>query len=126
MLKPCINFSCCFLNAMKVMEMTKKKMNTVCTHSEEEHRTFGKKDTTTEVLEKLLKNQTLNKLPSNEPSTFDGEDVTEYRSFVISFESLIERNCSLDEDKYYYLMKYTKKDAHELVKSCFDKDAKKA
>ena len=51
---------------------------------------------------------------------------TEYRSFVISFETLIERNCSLDEDEYYYLMKYTKQDAHELVKSCFDKDAKKA
>ena len=65
-------------------------------------------------------------LPQHEPKTFDGNDVTEYQSFMLTFRQTIENKCSSFEDKYYYLMKYTDGEANTLVKSCLDADCKKA
>ena len=62
-------------------------------------------------------------MPNNEPKTFDGEDITEYRTFIISFERLIEKYCNNDEDKYYYLLKYTEKEANQLVTSCYNENS---
>ena len=55
----------------------------------------------------LVKNQALSQLPNNEPDIFDGTDITKYHSFILSFERTIESKCISDEDRFYYLQRYT-------------------
>lgn len=75
-----------------------------------------------QLMEKMLQTQALSQLPRNEPDVFSGEDITEYRNFIISFERIIGQRCSQDDDKFYYLMKYTSGEAYGLVKSCHSTD----
>lgn len=78
---------------------------------------------TSKLLSAILKNQTISKLPSNEPMMFSGENITEYSTFTLSFERLIEEHCSSDKDRFYYLLRYTSGDANQLVASCQNADA---
>ena len=71
----------------------------------------------------LAKNQVLSQLPHNEPEIFDGNDITLYQSFVLSFERTIETRCEDSIDRFYYLQKYTRGRPRELVLSCNRKDA---
>lgn len=70
----------------------------------------------------MLKTQNLASLPKNEPEKFDGEDITKYKSFILSFERIIEQRCSDYEDKFYYLLNYTSGKANDLVRSCHSKN----
>ena len=76
-----------------------------------------------DITELLVKNQSLSQLPCKEPDFFDGEDILSYRTFVLSFERCINEKCN-EREKYYYLLKYTKGDAHKLVMSCQGSDDK--
>lgn len=66
----------------------------------------------------LIENQARAKLPHHEPDVFDGEDITQYPSFILTFERSIEKSCLTSDDKYYFLLKYTRGQAKELVRSC--------
>ena len=86
----------------------------------------SKKSETNELLAALLKTQASLELPNIEPKIFSGEDVVEYNTFKLSFQRLIEEKCLSNEDRYYYLLRYTSGEAHRLVSSCQHPDAKKA
>ena len=92
-------------------------------HSESETESSNNNShSTAQLLEALLKNQTISKLPNNEPPTFNGADIAEYRPFILAFERLIEKSCTSDEDKYYYLLRYTTEQANDLVNSCYSEN----
>ena len=94
--------------------------------SEIETNTPSSTDRTSQLLESILKMQSVSKLPKNEPKPFGGTDVTEYRSFMLTFEKMIEQYCVDFDDKFYYLMKYTIGEAHQLVNSCYSDDGEKS
>ena len=93
---------------------------------EDGYQSDSENNNTAKLLSAILKNQNVSKLPSNEPSIFNGENITEYNTFMLSFERLIEEHCLSDKDKYYYLLRYTAGDANQLVSSCHNVDASKA
>ena len=72
----------------------------------------------------LCSNQSRAILTSSEIEPFDGKDITQYNFFILSFERAIEQRCIDPIDKYYSLLKYTKGQANELVKSCSGLDPK--
>ena len=74
----------------------------------------------------LLQNQALALLHNTEPESFDGEDITKFSSFILSFERTIETRCTNDTDQFYYLQKYTKARPRELISSCNGIDSTKA
>ena len=63
----------------------------------------------------MVRHQVASRLPCHEPKVFDG-DVAEFRPFMLSFNRIIERVCDNDDDRFFYLLKYTKGEAHDLVK----------
>lgn len=69
----------------------------------------------------LLKLQLAMHLPRNEPPVFDG-NITEYKPFLLAFDSIINEACELERDRYYYLLRYTKGYPNDLVKSCLSND----
>ena len=73
---------------------------------------------TSELLKELTKIKFRSELPQNEPDIFSG-NITEYQTFMMTFEIMIERKCSDPSDKFFYLLKYTSGEANELVKSCY-------
>ena len=81
---------------------------------------------TSELIKHLTKMQLTNELPRNEPETFSGDDITEYQTFLLTFEMMIERKCTSFSDKFFYLLKYTNGEAHELVKSCHSSNIKES
>ena len=50
-------------------------------------------------------------------------DPIDYRSFISSFEHMIESKIEHAKDKLYYLEQYTSGQARELVKTCLFLDA---
>ena len=71
----------------------------------------------------LAQNQSKPSWKYSEPETFDGSDPTEFRSFILSFERTVMQRTSNKSDLYYALMKFTKGEAQQLVKSCNFYDA---
>ena len=65
-------------------------------------------------------------LPNNHPDMFSGEDVIDYRPFILSFDRLIDKKCTSAEDKYYYLLHFTSGGAKQLVASCHNSNASEA
>ena len=63
-----------------------------------------------------------NVLQVNEPKSFDGTDVTEYRPFLLCFDLMIAQHCSTKAEMFYYLQRYIEGRAHELVPSCHSLD----
>lgn len=57
-------------------------------------------------------------LPKKELKIFDGSDITQFKSFWLNFERIIESKCANDGDKLVYLSQYTAGRAHKLVRSC--------
>lgn len=57
-------------------------------------------------------------LPKKEISIFDGTDVTKFKTFLLSFERIIENICNSDSDKLIYLEQFTSGKAKKLVQSC--------
>ena len=80
---------------------------------------------TRSLLKEIVRYQATSRLPCHEPRVFDG-DVADFRTFMLSFNRIIERVCDNDDDKYFYLLKYTKGEAHDLVNSCFSKNLTKS
>ena len=71
-----------------------------------------------ELTSLLAQNQIRSMLPQSEPEVFSGDDPVNYNSFKLSFQRIIETRTNDSADLYYCLMKYTKGEAHALVKSC--------
>ncbi|KAK0134388.1 hypothetical protein N1851_030045 [Merluccius polli] len=65
----------------------------------------------------LVKQQLLSSLPQGTIPPFDGQ-VLEYKSFIHSFEHMIERKTDNNRDRLQFLIQYTKGQAQRLVKSC--------
>ena len=69
----------------------------------------------TELSSLLVKQQSATQLPAKEPPTFDG-NAFEYPAFATAFDAIISANVSSDRDRLYYLEKYTKGKASDVVK----------
>lgn len=69
----------------------------------------------TELSSLIINQQKISHLPVKEPPTFSG-DYFEYPAFTTAFDSIISRNVPLDRDRLYFLDKYTKGKANEVVK----------
>lgn len=65
----------------------------------------------------LVKQQLLSTLPRGEIPTFSGE-ILQYRSFLHSFEHIIESKTDDNEDRLHFLIQYTRGLPQELVRSC--------
>lgn len=65
----------------------------------------------------LVKQQRLHSLPKGNITVFDG-NILQYKSFIHSFEHIIENKTDNNQDRLQFLIQYTKGQAQELVKSC--------
>jgi len=63
----------------------------------------------------LINQQKISHLPVKDPPVFSG-DYFEYPAFTTAFDSIISRNVPSDRDRLYFLDKYTKGKANEVVK----------
>ena len=70
----------------------------------------------------LIEQQALAQLPNNEPAVFDRSDITKYRTFIVSFDRVIETLCTNNFDRYYYLQRYTSGRLKKLVLSFNNED----
>ena len=69
----------------------------------------------TELSSLIINQQKITKLPVKEPPVFSG-DYFEYPAFVTAFESIICSNVPSNKDRLYFLDKYTKGKANQVVK----------
>ena len=79
-----------------------------------------------EITRMLVENQARSMLPQAEPDTFDGSNILEYKSFILSFERTIAARTSDYADLYYNLKRYTKGEAYNKVRSCENTNVKLA
>ncbi|KAL2092730.1 hypothetical protein ACEWY4_012528 [Coilia grayii] len=70
-----------------------------------------------ELTRMLMKQQLLTTLPQGSIPIFDGQ-VLEYKSFIHSFQNMIECKTDSNRDRLQFLIQYTKGQAQRLVKSC--------
>ena len=71
-----------------------------------------------EISELMLKQQDLSQLPQRQISVFHG-DPLQYKSFIKSFEQLIESKTDDAQQRLYFLEQYTAGEAQNLVRSYF-------
>ena len=69
----------------------------------------------TELSTLLVTQHSVNQLPTKEPPTFDGNPF-DYPAFITAFDTIISSNVNKDNDRLYYLEKYTRGKANEVVK----------
>ena len=74
-------------------------------------------ETQNELTKSLVKQQLLSTLPQGSIPIFDGQ-VLEYRSFIHTYEHMIESKTDNDRDRLQFLIQYTRGQAQKLVKSC--------
>ena len=70
----------------------------------------------------LIKQQMLYTLPKGDLTAFDG-NILQYKSFIHSFDHMIESRTDNNQDRLQFLIQYTKGQAQQLVKSCQHMDA---
>ncbi|XP_052470971.1 uncharacterized protein LOC128027405 [Carassius gibelio] len=70
-----------------------------------------------ELTKILMKQQLLSTLPQGSIPLFDGQ-VLEYKSFIHSFENMVESKTDNNKDRLQFLIQYTRGPAQRLVKSC--------
>ncbi|XP_061882235.1 uncharacterized protein LOC133633659 [Entelurus aequoreus] len=70
-----------------------------------------------ELTKILVKQQLLSTLPQGSVPFFDGK-ILEYKSFIHSFEHMVESKTDNDRDRLQFLIQYTKGHAQKLIKSC--------
>ncbi|XP_078347357.1 uncharacterized protein LOC144632559 [Oculina patagonica] len=69
----------------------------------------------TELSSLIINQQKITNLPVKEPPVFSG-DYFEYPAFVAAFESIICSNVPSNKDRLYFLDKYTRGKANQVVK----------
>ncbi|KAL7883475.1 hypothetical protein SRHO_G00011330 [Serrasalmus rhombeus] len=69
------------------------------------------------ITELLVKQQSWAQLPEKDIPMFRGNPLA-YRSFIRAIEHAIERRTDNEQDKLYYLQRYTVGEPHDLVRSC--------
>ena len=69
----------------------------------------------TELSSMLIQQQRISHLPAKEPPFFTG-DAFDYPAFVTAFDSIISANVLSNRDRLYFLEKYTKGKANDIVK----------
>ena len=75
----------------------------------------------TKILNKLVQHSREQALPTPELTglkQFDGTDMLEYPTFLRNFKFVVEDNTEDPVRRLEMLLKYTTKDAHELIKQC--------
>ena len=70
------------------------------------------------ILNKIVDNQKEAALPSAELDSFDGSNVLSYLSFIKNFKYVVEDKTQDAARRLELLLKYTKGEAHELIKEC--------
>ena len=68
-----------------------------------------------ELSSMIISQQKFTHFPVKEPPIFSG-DPFEYPAFITAFDFIISANVSLDRDRLFFLDKYTKDKANEVVK----------
>ena len=68
-----------------------------------------------ELSSMIINQQKTTHLPVKEPPIFSG-DPFEYPAFITAFDSIISANVPSDRDRLFFLNKYTKDKANEVVK----------
>ena len=71
----------------------------------------------------LMRSQQKALLNLKDLEKLDGKDSTEYKSFIRTFERVVESKCEDDDEKFFYLEQCTKDRPRQLVKSCKRSDA---
>jgi len=71
-----------------------------------------------DISSKLVNNQEKSCLPKTNIDPFDGEDALKFKHFISAFERTIENKCKNFDDKFLYLLQFTKGEANSLVQSC--------
>lgn len=71
-----------------------------------------------EVVSSMAHLQAKASLPTGEPDIFDGKDMVKYLEFKEAFEFLIAKKCDNDQERYYYLRRFTKDNPKTLIESC--------
>ena len=66
----------------------------------------------------LATTQARSTLPLTEPDIFDGSNILDYQSFIVSFDRTVVQRTNDYADMFYCLLKYTKGEAKSLVSSC--------
>ena len=74
------------------------------------------------ITEVLLTPQQKISLPKQTIETFDGQDITLFKTFITRFENVIEKKCTSEYAKFVYLEQYTSGEALSLVQSCVSYD----
>jgi hypothetical protein len=69
----------------------------------------------TELSAMIVEQHRTSLLPLQEPPVFDG-NYFDYPVFIRAFEVIIERRVSSNRDRLYFLNKYTKGKANEVIK----------
>lgn len=69
----------------------------------------------TELSSLLIQQHKISHLPAKEPPVFAG-DALEYTAFISAFDSIISINVSSNRDRLYFLEKYTRGKANEVIK----------
>ena len=89
------------------------------------HHSTPEKETNQGAIEQLV--SLLSKrdhLPRMEPDIYSG-DILKFYTWMTSFEALVEVHASTEQEKLFYLSKYTSRDAKRLVEGfCHYKDQK--
>lgn len=70
-----------------------------------------------DITASLIRQQDKSSLPRKEIKVFNNDPI-EYRSFIRSFEHIIESRIEHPKDKLYYLEQYTSGQSKELVRTC--------
>ena len=60
----------------------------------------------------------MSNLPKRQLTPYDGKDLTQFRSFMMLFERMIESSCDGEGDKFTYLDQYTAGEPKKLFQSC--------
>ena len=72
----------------------------------------------TSILNKIVDSQREAALPSSEMSPFSGMDILSYMTFIKNFGYVVENKTTDPARRLELLLKFTKGEAHELIKEC--------
>lgn len=103
-------------NSIPVQSAIKEKKDSSCANNGDSLVDVMKRQN--EITELLLNQQALSQLPQRHISVFHG-DPLQYKSFVKSFEHIIESKTDDAQQRLYYLEQYTAGEPRNLVRSCF-------
>ena len=110
-----------YINVTERKSTVTTKMPAVATplpHQDTRNRESEESTNMTKILNKLVQQSREQALPKPELKQFDGTDMLEYPTFLKNFKFVVEDYTEDPVRRLEMLLKYTAKDAHELIKQC--------